>query len=248
MRSEARVFAAVCSLLTRDGDGGSYTANAAAFTEQDWGPILALAKRHRVAPAIWRSLRDRGAITAVPAPIQQALGNIYQLNERRNKAIRDQATRVASLLNAAGIQPVLLKTIATMSERSPTDIGMWITRDIDLLVERNDFLRAPTILGAHGYAPKKAFDTLLHSYPALFRAGELVSVDLHRDLGPQRNLLSAEEALAQSELVAGLPCRVSALVPTHRVLHLLFHDEIQDRRFELGRISLHQLINFAYLV
>src|SRR5262249_31725425 len=104
------------------------------------------------------------------------------------------------------------------------------------------------ILEAHGYTRGAAFPGVLHSYPALSKAGELVSVDLHRDLGPQRSLLSAEEALAQAELVAGLPCRARVLTPTHRLLHLLFHDDIQDRRFELGRISLHQLINFAYLV
>lgn len=248
LRSEAKAFAAVCSLLTRDGDDGSYSASAAAFTEQDWTTLLALAKRHRVAPAIWRSLHDRRATTSVPPPVQQALKNIHRLNERRNRIIRDQATGVASLLNADGIQPVLLKTVANILERPLSDIGMWITRDIDLLVERNDFLRAAAILEAHGYAARATFNGLLHSYPALSRVGELVSVDLHRDLGPQRSLLSAEEALAHAELVVGPPCRASVLLPTHRMLHLLFHDEIQDRRFELGRISLHQLINFAYLV
>jgi hypothetical protein len=184
----------------------------------------------------------------VPGEVARSLGNLFKLNEQRDKLILQQFTNVVALLNEHAIVPVALKTLVNMLETPARELGMWTTRDIDLLVKRSDFFRAAELLENYGYVPKTAFNNLMHSYPALYRPGELVGVDLHRDLGPQRLLVTAEEAFNEAKQIQYQGCAVKILVPTHRLLHLLYHDEIQDRRFELGRISLHQLLNFGYLV
>jgi hypothetical protein len=247
LRSEAETFVILCDLLS-NSESKPFPTTPNSLTEQDWNGLLVLAKRHRVAPALWRSL-DRSRTTgAMPNKVRESLKNIYLLNQRRNRIIRTQTLDVASILNAHGITPILLKTVANILESPPNDAATWITRDIDLLVQESEFLLAADILRVHGYSAGAEIYGVAHSYPALSKPGELVSVDLHRDLGPQRKLLSAGEAFARAEAPVGLQCDIKVLNPSDRIFHLLFHAEIQDRRYELGQISLHQLINFRYLV
>jgi hypothetical protein len=248
LQSEKKTFLKLCELLSlSDGQETHARANII-ITNDHWDDILSLANRHRVSPAVWRALESRYGTAVVPDPIARSLGNVFKLNERRNKLILQQFTDAVALLNEHAIVPVALKTLVNMLETPTQELGIWTTRDIDLLVARADFFRAAERLEKHGYVPKTAFNSLMHSYPALYRPGELVGVDLHRDLGPQRMLVAAEEAFSKAKQAQYQGCAVKILVPTHRLLHLLYHDEIQDRRFELGRISLHQLLNFRYLV
>ena len=180
-------------------------------------------------------------------PVQSKLANIYELNKRRNRLIKREALEAAEWLNASGIVPLMLKTSVNLFESTENELGKWITRDIDLLVDQSSFFPAAQILENHGFRAKSAYNPQLHSYPALARAGNVVTVDLHRDIGPQRSMLPVEEALRDARVISEKP-RILALSPTQRMVHLLYHGEVQDRRYELANVALHQLVNFETLL
>jgi hypothetical protein len=217
------------------------------ITGREWELILATANRHRVSPALWANLVRNNVQAAVRQPIQSKLANIYELNKRRNRLIKREALEAVDWLNASGITPLMLKTAVNLLECSEANLGKWVTRDIDLLVDHASFFAAAQILETHGFRAKSPYNPQLHSYPALARAGNVVTIDLHRDIGPQRSMLPVGEALHDARAISEQP-RVLALSPTHRVVHLLYHGEIQDRRYELGNLSLHQLVNFETLL
>jgi hypothetical protein len=236
-------FLQVCKLL-RDGVD---TQAIAALTDGEWELILATANRHRVSPAIWANLVRNSVQSAVRQPIQTKLANIYELNTRRNRLIKREAAQAADWLNASGITPLMLKTSVNLLEAAESELGKWVTRDIDLLVDRDSFFPAAQILEHHGFRAKGDYNPQLHSYPALAKSGNVVTIDLHRDVGPQRNVLPVSEALRDARVLSEQP-KILALPPTQRMVHLLYHGEIQDRRHELANVSLHQLVNFETLL
>jgi len=236
-------FLQVCRLL-RDG---LEAQTIAALTEGEWELVLAAANRHRVSPAIWANLVRNNVQTAVRPPIQSKLANIYELNKRRNRLIKREAAEAAEWLNASDITPLMLKTSVNLLEAAKSELGKWVTRDIDLLVDQPSFFPAAQILENHGFRAKCVYNSQLHSYPALARAGNVVTIDLHRDVGPQRSVLPVGEALRDARVLSEQP-KILALSPTQRMVHLLYHGEIQDRRYELANVSLHQLVNFETLL
>ena len=234
-------FLQLCSLLREDLGRRKLTA-----MDPDWGGMITLANRHRVTPALWFNLRQKGLDDLAPAAIRSTLANIYNLNNQRNRVIKSEAAEAVERLVSSHIVPVLLKTVVNLFEAPKAEFGIWITRDIDLLVKHASLTHAATALISTGYKAATPFNPALHSYPALSKPGKVVSLDLHRDIGPQRTVLTVEEAMAGAWPLPG-NSKALVLSPTHRMVHLLYHSELQDRRYELGKISLHQLMNFKYL-
>jgi hypothetical protein len=234
-------FLQLCFLLRQDMGRGDLTGR-----DLDWSGIIALANRHRVTPALWFNLRQKQLDDIVPAAIRSTMANIYTLNNQRNRVIKSEAVEALDRLATAHITPVLLKTVVNMFEASNAELGIWITRDIDLLVKQASLTQAASTLISAGYKASVPYDPTLHSYPPLSKPGKVVTLDVHRDIGPQRNVLSVEDAMAEAWPLPGHD-KALILSPTHRLVHLLYHSEIQDRRYELGKISLHQLLNFIYL-
>ena len=234
-------FLQLCLLLRQDICRRDLTGR-----DLDWAGIIALANRHRVTPALWFNLRQKELDEIVPAAIRSTMANIYTLNNQRNRVIKSEAVEALDRLATAQITPVLLKTAVNMFEAINAELGIWVTRDIDLLVKQAALTQAASILMSAGYKASLPYDPTLHSYPSLSKPGKVVTLDVHRDIGPQRNVLTVEDAMAEAWPLPGHD-KALILSPTHRLVHLLYHSEIQDRRYELGKISLHQLLNFKYL-
>jgi putative nucleotidyltransferase-like protein len=243
------VFDRLCRLLCGAVDPESLLEICNRFTAPDWQAIVLLANRHRVTPALWRRLREAGADHIVEPIARAKIYNVYKLNERRNTMIKAQITEAAEALNTNSIAPVLLKTAVKLVERPEDEIGSWVTRDIDMLVEPGCFSMAVETIKSLGYTTKRE-PRLDHSYPALYRPGSVVSIDLHKDIGPQRRVLGTSDGLASAQLIGSRSQKIHiyALSPTHQLVHLIFHAQLQDRRHELGQIDLHPMLNFADLL
>ena len=134
-------FLQLCSLLREDLGRRKLTARI-----PDWGGVITLANRHRVTPALWFNLRQKGLDDLAPAAIRSTLANIYNLNNQRNRVIKSEAAEAVERLVSSHIVPVLLKTVVNLFEAPKAELGIWITRDIDLLVKHASLTHAATAL------------------------------------------------------------------------------------------------------
>src|SRR5262245_58470135 len=75
----------------------------------DWRSFIALANRHQITPALWRSLCQKECANVLPGDVRWYLAEIFQRNARRNVLLRQQVCEAVEALNKSGIQPVVLK-------------------------------------------------------------------------------------------------------------------------------------------
>ena len=213
--------------------------------ETGWVPLAAAANAYLVAPALWRALARKGLLPSVPGDFRDYLAAIHDANAIRAATMRDQARRAVAALNEAGIAPLILKGGARLFEEQAADGPARMMADLDLLAPAGRFDAALAALRALGYAEAdEPAERDRHSV-TLRRQGEPAAIDLHRDIGPQRDFLGLAAAIAAAVPVAGEACRLFMLSPTHRVMHLFFHAEIHDRGHARGAIPLRALDDFA---
>src|SRR5262245_14764091 len=80
----------------------------------EWDAIVEEANRQLIAPALYCCLRDRDALGILPDEVRRYLGFIHGLNEERNRRLRQQAVETVAALNAAQIEPLLIKGAALL--------------------------------------------------------------------------------------------------------------------------------------
>jgi hypothetical protein len=196
-----------------------------------------LADELLVAPALYRVLKT------------QELRVLHRGNAARNLRLRDELTRAVLALNAAGIEPVLLKGGLQLVDGSLDTVGdRWLT-DLDLLVEEEAVKTGSATLCGLGYAPvpNTAFGDP-HAIPFV-AAGAAGPIDLHVEVGSGvlSEVLPVAEVWAQSSELGFSDARARAPAPTHQVLHNILHSAVQDKSHAVGALPLRQLVALAEL-
>src|SRR5262249_47539048 len=116
--------------------------------EVSWELIIEVASFH-YATATLAACFDSG--TDVPGDVRNYFEAALALNKERNEKILSTLARVAGLLNAIDIEPVLLKGTALLIEGIYPQPSMRILGDIDILIPRNRSAEACAALKAVGY-------------------------------------------------------------------------------------------------
>jgi hypothetical protein len=214
----------------------------------DWVGLAGLANAFLVAPALWRSLETKGLMADVPADFRDYLGAIYRANAIRMEAIRREARRAVAALNACGIAPLVLKGAARLFEAEPDAAHARMMADLDLLVEAPRLDAALAALGAAGYEIVAEAPGPRRHAITLRSPGEPAAIDLHHDIGPQRDFIPLADAVADAATASIAECRIRIPSPTHRVMHIFFHCQVHDRGHVGGDIPLRHLEDFAWIV
>jgi len=212
----------------------------------EWLPIVALANKHFLTPALHARLRHKGLLDSLPDDLKPYLDEVYRLNTRRNWMIRNQAQGVVQALNDGGIVPMVLKGGIYLFDNA-IDHRARMMIDFDLLVSQSQFDESVLILQRSGYAAADELDGHVSHARTMMHPERLVTIDLHRTVGRQRSLLGNDEIWR-----AGAPLPVNGLnamapSPTHRVLHSIFHGQIQNRHYVSGTIQLQQIYDLTTL-
>jgi len=218
-----------------------------AIADYDWMATLALANEHLLSPTLHRAVVPSHRV--VPSEVRRYLNLLHTANYRRNRAIRRQALQLVRALNAAGIEPMLLKGILmTLAERS-FGRGARMMADIDIAVPAGACAAAVTVLVELGYAINREFPLGHHAVAEYTRPGDPAAVDLHIELIDQKYLLPAAEvwaAAARWHAAGGGTYWVPS--PTHRAMHNILHAQVHYRGgYYRGQLDLRQLFELAYL-
>lgn len=211
----------------------------------DWMMVVDVANRHRVTTALWSSLSRKGLARLPPTDVQEYLQMLHALNRRRNRLIFEQACQATSALNERGLRPVLMKGGLWLFEPA-WDSGSRLMTDIDMLLPENLIADGAAALRALGYFTLGGSPPHAHAW-TFYRPMSLVTIDLHRHIGPQRDLLPADAAqVAAAPLSAGTMA-LDGLCPTDRALLLMLTFGIFERGYAGGQISLRGLYDLAAL-
>ncbi len=209
----------------------------------DWDRTVQMAAREEVQPALHGKL-------SCPPEIADFFDGIHELNAERNRQLLRELETLASLLNQAGIEPVLLKGAAYLvTGVYPDPADRWL-QDIDFLVNPPQSADAFEIIRSSGYEPYIPNPTalVLHHHPALTQIHR-VPVEVHHSLGHGacRTILTAEEMVSASTPFQLGRANVRIPSPEHLMTHLIVHSQMQHGSYERIWPSLRAMYDLALL-
>lgn len=202
-----------------------------ALRTANWRPVIALANRTLLTPALFSALVHSGEINRLPDDVREYLGFIHDRNGERNVRLRAQLAEAVTALNRRRIVPLLLKGAVPLFFSSGNQITARITSDLDLSVDSAEEEGALECLGELGYLP-------LSEGRGLVRPVDVGVLELRRT---QEGELRPWTPVERGGLLAKIPS------PQSRALHWIVHDLFKEGDYWRGRIDLRHLHDLAQL-
>ncbi len=217
--------------------------------DTDWEGVVAIANSYFLAPALWAGLHRKGLLDELESELREYLTEMYSFNERRNRDLLAELEEVTSLLNAEGIEPLLMKGAAALVASGPYP-GARFMMDLDIWVRPESLEVAADALGRAGWVPPadKNYSANAHHLPGLYRPGAVAHVELHRrllhDEPPGKSLVDEAQTVA---VTLGNGARARVMTPLFQLLHNVLHSEVSHDAYGLAYLDLRQMVNFALL-
>ncbi len=165
--------------------------------ELDWGYVLRTARWHGVLPLVHWHLREMEP-GLLPAGVRERLKDSFEKTQRRNLFLALQVCAILKRFAAHGIPAIPYKG-PTLAMAAYGRVGFREFSDLDILVNKQDVLRAKEILVAEGFRPGSALTepqerALVESQHAywLVRDDRTVTVELHWEISPRHVSLLLE--------------------------------------------------------
>jgi hypothetical protein len=142
-----------CSTLRTDG---TRQAEISRLSESglDWPRVLELGEHHGVLPLVHQALEETKA--QVPPEVRLALDARCEENVRRSLRFTAELFRVLDCLQSAGV-PAMPYKGPVLAQIAYGDLARRDFSDLDVLVPREEVLRAKEALRSLGYAPAARF-------------------------------------------------------------------------------------------
>ena len=142
----------LASARTHLDDACRAQLRALAARDLEWDLFLNTANRHGVAPLVFNALTASGAIDAADARVARLLER-FAVNAGNSVMLARQLLEVLALLERDGIPAIAYKgpVLATLLYGN---LALREFTDLDVLVHRNDVVRAGEALVSHGYEPE----------------------------------------------------------------------------------------------
>lgn len=224
-------------------------------SEVDWEPIIFCSGEHLVTPALWFHLNKKGILPALDSDLQEYLKLVYDLNLSRNHKILNQLGSLLPDFNAEGIEPFLLKGIASLVSDLYESLGIRVLGDIDILIPEEKLSIANDIMLQQGYS----FTPSIHHQgvttepfkhlPGFIHKDQPVSVEIHRYpvALKHRAWVSQQSAWDKCSPIYLKTGVVRLPSPEFRVLHNFCHCQLNDRGYLKGYINARQLLEWVKL-
>lgn len=249
----AESFSVLCRLLQKGVQASGKVSEPVSSTvglRTDWQRLLQAAARHCVTPMLLDCLDCGAARHAAPAPVIEYLEQAATANAARNLGFRDEILRIVRTLNAAGIEPLILKGAARLFDGLYRSSGHRFMLDVDLLVPETRIEEAGDLLRANGYAwmelGRNTYEP--HHLPPLLNQHAGLVVELHHSLGRGcAGMLPADDLIAGSTVIAVEDARLRIPSREHQIVHLIAHSCVQHQGWLGSPILLRDLVEGALL-
>jgi putative nucleotidyltransferase-like protein len=214
-----------------------------------WDMILEQARLQDVLPLIHRSLQTLG-MPGVSDAVAAELEEGSRINRLRSALIAEELARLLSVLDEAGVPAIPLKGV-TLAEALYGDAGSRVSVDIDLLIPRDQAIRARQLLLAQGYASPVTDEFFLRH---LFRTGVdclllpegqrlHCPLDLHWGILPysSKERDAAQDLWSEAHPKTFFGLRACALSPEWEFLYLAAHAGSDGWQRLKGLVDIHWL-------
>lgn len=241
--------ATVLALLCRPAQNADLIPG---LSDADWTQILDWGREHRFLPYLQYALRQAGALSYVPADVQEKLSAAYRHSALRALTRQGDMIGTHRALDRAGIDHVFLKG-AYLAQFAYPEPGLRPLRDIDVLVPKPQALEAYAALQAAGFARDphyqghaEAFLEGVKHLPRLVSPMGGTALELHTQLTDSTRYRDDEKDLrAQAVMASALPRSLAAhtlhfQAPEDLLLHLCIH-AVYEHQFNNGPLILSDL-------
>jgi hypothetical protein len=159
---------------------------------KDWRKLVELINAHGIIALAAYNIKEAGLVKDVPADAMASLENGYKQSMVRNLWLAERWKEVNTILCNAGIKHVLLKGMA-LEHTLYGSKGLRQMTDNDILIKKEDSIKAWNILKQNGYLPaiiksglhKKIIFEIGKHLPALYKDG--YAVEIHYKLSEADN-------------------------------------------------------------
>ena len=159
--------------------------------ELDWNYLIRIAARNEIIPLLYQSLKLT-CPKAVPENILNQLQKCYQNNASKNMFLTQELLKLLDLFVAHNISALPFKG-PVLGQFAYGNLVLRNISDLDILVKKQDFLRAKELLIRHGYQHKYfGGHEAAYVQAQLIRDDGLVGVDLHYGITPSDFLFSLD--------------------------------------------------------
>jgi hypothetical protein len=238
--------------FTADRRAGLHALAAAlrgeAPAEQQWLDVLWLANTGLVTPRLRAALARSGGLDQTPAEVRGFLDEVETRNFERNRRLFAQLNDAVAALNAAGIEPTVLKGAAIWSTLGRPAAFDRMLNDLDLLVRPTEAQRAVEVLETAGFPVHSRYPgPEVHVVAELGRPTDVGFIDLHqRPPGPpgvveMAGLHRHSRRVEHDGIAYRVPC------PAMQVFLLVLHDQFHDGDYWRGGVDLRHLLDIADL-
>ena len=220
--------------------------------DEEWEEIVKVANRHMLIPVLYMSLKEKECLPLIKSEqLQGFLAEMYRLNSFRNEKILEQIREICDLMyKNLGIEVVLLKGVAALSESHYSTIGERSMMDIDILVPEEKIYEAISLMKEYGYSEidDVAYDPEghWHHYNRLYNRDKIASLEIHRyALSTKSNFVDILDKKYLSKSIS-IP-HTYVIEPTYEIIHSFLHTQISHSYHKNKFLALRQLHHVSVL-
>ncbi len=214
-----------------------------ARTPRDWKAVVQLASVTLTIGTLADVILSAGGET--PVEIHELLIDVRDRARERNQRLTTQLSEMLPALNAAGIEPIVMRGMARLI--SSTSGQARLVSDIDLLIPEARLHDCMQTLSGLEYRVFRGVED--GSAPTvLCRSRDVGMIDVHTQVPPPYLLLGYERIARQCERTAVGAGHVLLPSPTCQLLLTIVHDQLHDGDYWRGLIDVRHLIDARDLI
>jgi hypothetical protein len=241
-------FRVLCDCLSKIATGQEWHEACLENLDFSWATFIGLAHEYRVSSTIACAVRHAHA--SIPTAATAYLNGLTSHFRRRNEEIRNEAIKVATILNDIDVIPIFLKGGAHLLAGLYPDVAMRHMVDLDILVPAMRIEDCVAKLADHGITSTESYiHPRSHHCRPLSSNSLPVSIELHHSVlaYPNGDFLSSEELIASAIELDNYGVRIAVPSPACAVIHNIAHAQLNDHDYVYGRIDLRSLVDLALL-
>jgi hypothetical protein len=211
-----------------------------------WERLVETGRSHCVMPALSWCLRDD---RNVPPELRSYLDAVLRLNGKRNERICNSLEQVIRALNAADIEPILLKGVAHLAGGIYPSPAVRLMSDVDVLVPQARALAAVAAMEGIGFTFDEAVPDGYFHLSKLRHTESNIVIELHTLMGHAQTdrIAPVSWVEEQSRRVAFRGLQVRTPGPAVLVAHNVTHDQLIHARYQFKQVELRQLLDLALI-
>jgi hypothetical protein len=233
---ETLFFIAKCLTISLEGNNRQEIEKQLKSKSIDWDAVVKVSTAHYVFPALYCNLKRADFLQYLPQELVSFMEQITDINRERNKQIIKQAQELNSLLLDNNIKPIFLKGTANLLAGIYEDIAERMVGDIDLIILKENYPKAITILREFGYDKEIPQELPNSHYPRIIRKDSIAGVEIHKELLIEKyaNEFNYSFVVKDSQVIKG----VTVLSYANKLNLSIIASQINDSGFYYKRMEL----------